>query len=126
MALAVIHARGMVSDDVWSRVFDPTRHYDIPAAPARGLLLDRPEFAAYDALCRKHGYTTLSDAYDRNREKINEFKRVLEQEICDAQPSHAAYRQMLLALQGQAKKHHRQKQTMQQQQKPKVNVTTSG
>ena len=67
-----------------SAVFDPSVWYDVPMAPARGLLLRRPFFAYYDAACEQTGQSqcSIGRAYDRLRTDVAGKKRSRETGQC--------------------------------------------
>lgn len=58
-------------------VFDPSVWYDVPIAPARGLLLRRPFFAYYDAACEQtaQAHCSIGRAYERLQTDVAGKKR---------------------------------------------------
>ena len=106
VGLAVMVARGMVDERIFESVFELGRCFDVPAIPARGLLLLRPYFAKYDAACdaTQHPECSISRAFDTLQPRIGDFTRdVIEKEICQAHVSHAAYRAWIKSVQDEAK-----------------------
>ena len=116
VGLAVVAARGLVSEAVWGRVFSERGLY-VPTAPSLGLYLDRPHFANYDSKCRekeREGKEQQGEAgregedserpavqqvYDEHEAEIAQFRQsVIYPSICSTEVEQFAFYRWLAGL----------------------------
>ena len=111
VGLAVVTARGMVGEAVWSRVFSERGLY-VPTAPSLGLYLDRPNFTYYDNKSRgkeQQGQAgvegedserpAVQQVYDEHEAEIAHFRQsVIYPSICSTEAEQFAFYRWLAGL----------------------------